>query len=80
MMLLASGIAIADCHRRVAIRLAMSNEFYSRGITETWVTTGVLVVAVAIGFRDVAPALAVVVGTERRRWRTASRRARCRRG
>ena len=37
----------------------MTNEFYSRGITETWVTTGVFVVRVALGLRDVAPALAV---------------------
>ena len=42
--------------------LAMHNEFYSRGLTETWVTTGVFVAAVALGMRDIAPSLAVVVG------------------
>lgn len=64
MLLALPGIAVA----RVATGasrsvLAMSSEFYSRGITETWVTTGVFVIAVALGFRDVAPALAVAVGT-----------------
>ena len=64
MLLALPGIAIAriatGASRSV---LAMSSEFYSRGITETWVTTGVFVVAVALGLRDVAPALAVAVGT-----------------
>ena len=64
MLLALPGIAIAriatGASRSV---LAMSNEFYSRGLTETWVTTGVFVVAVAIGLRDEAPALAVTVGT-----------------
>ncbi len=64
MLLALPGIAIAriatGASRSV---LAMSNEFYSRGITETWVTTGVFVAAVALGLRDEAPALAVALGT-----------------
>jgi hypothetical protein len=60
----AAGIAVAriatGASRSV---LAMSSEFYSRGITETWVTTGVFVIAIALGVRDVAPALAVALGT-----------------
>lgn len=64
MLLALPGVAIAriatGASRSV---LAMSNEFYSRGLTETWVTTGVFVVAIAVGLRDVAPALAVAVGT-----------------
>ncbi|HUR33223.1 MAG TPA: polysaccharide biosynthesis C-terminal domain-containing protein [Vicinamibacterales bacterium] len=63
MLLALPGIAVAriatGASRSV---LAMSSEFYSRGLTETWVTTGVFVIAVALGFRDVAPALAVAVG------------------
>ena len=43
--------------------LSMRNEFYSRGVTETWVTTAVFVCAVAIGLRDTAPAIAVVAGS-----------------
>lgn len=42
--------------------LAMRSEFYSRGLGETWITTGVFAVAVALGVRDLAPALAVVCG------------------
>ncbi len=64
MLLALPGIAIAriatGASRSV---LAMSNEFYSRGITETWVTTAVFVGAVALGLRDQAPALAVTLGT-----------------
>jgi len=64
MLLALPGIAVAriatGASRSV---LAMSSEFYSRGITETWVTTGVFVVAIALGLRDVAPALAVAIGT-----------------
>lgn len=64
MLLALPGIAVAriatGASRSV---LAMSNEFYSRGITETWVTTAVFLVAIGLGLRDVAPALAVAVGT-----------------
>jgi len=64
MLLALPGVAIAriatGASRSV---LAMSNEFYSRGLTETWVTTGVFVAAVALGLRDEAPALAVALGT-----------------
>jgi O-antigen/teichoic acid export membrane protein len=64
MLLALPGIALA----RVATAasrsvLSMSNEFYSRGLTETWVTTAAFVAAVALGLRDSAPALAVVAGT-----------------
>jgi O-antigen/teichoic acid export membrane protein len=64
MLLALPGIAVAriatGASRSV---LVMSNEFYSRGIAETWVTTGVFVVAVALGLRDIAPSVAVVAGT-----------------
>jgi O-antigen/teichoic acid export membrane protein len=43
--------------------LSMRNEFYSRGITETWVTTAAFVLAVAVGLRNTAPAIAVVAGS-----------------
>jgi O-antigen/teichoic acid export membrane protein len=43
--------------------LTVSNEFYSRGITETWTTIGVFVIALSLGFRSTAPALAVVGGS-----------------
>jgi O-antigen/teichoic acid export membrane protein len=42
--------------------LSMGNEFYSRGLAETWVTTGIFVAAIALGVRDLAPSLAVVGG------------------
>jgi O-antigen/teichoic acid export membrane protein len=42
--------------------LVMRSEFYSRGLGETWITTGVFALAVALGVRDLAPALAVVCG------------------
>ena len=43
--------------------LAMGSEFYSRGLVETWVTTGVFIIAVALGLRDAAPALSVAIGS-----------------
>jgi O-antigen/teichoic acid export membrane protein len=43
--------------------LAMRSEFFSRGLAETWVTIGVFVIAVALGVRDRAPALAVAMGS-----------------
>ena len=64
MLLALPGIAVARIATSTSRSvLAMSNEFYSRGLVETWVTTGVFVVAVALGMRDEAPAVAVVVGT-----------------
>ena len=64
MLLALPGIAIAriatGASRAV---LAMNSEFYSRGLAETWVTTGAFVVAIALGIRDRAPALAVAVGS-----------------
>jgi O-antigen/teichoic acid export membrane protein len=42
--------------------LSMRNEFFSRGVTETWITIAVFVAAVALGARDAAPSLAVVGG------------------
>lgn len=64
MLLALPGIAVARISTGAsrAVR-SMSSEFYSRGITETWVTTGVFVIAIALGIRDVAPALAIVAGT-----------------
>src|SRR5262249_11594117 len=43
--------------------LAMRSEFYSRGLGETWITTGVFTIAVALGLRDAAPSLAVAIGS-----------------
>ena len=64
MLLALPGIALARISTGAARGvLEMRNEFYSRGLTETWVTTGVFVAAVALGIRDAAPALAVVAGT-----------------
>ena len=64
MLLALPGIAVAriatGASRAV---LAMRSEFYSRGIAETWVTVAVFVMAVALGIRDAAPALAVAVGS-----------------
>lgn len=84
MLLALPGIAIAriatGASRSV---LAMSNEFYSRGIAETWVTTGVFLAAVALGLRDEAPALAVALGTTAAAvvaWALASRALRARLG
>jgi O-antigen/teichoic acid export membrane protein len=63
MLLALPGIAVAriatGASRAV---LAMRSEFYSRGLVETWVTTGVFVAAIALGIRDTAPALAVAIG------------------
>src|SRR5262245_4088686 len=63
MMLALPGIAVS----RISVAasrgvLSMRNEFYSRGLTETWVTTAAFLVALVLGFRDAAPALAVVTG------------------
>lgn len=64
MLLALPGIALAriatGASRSVMV---MSNELYSRGLAETWVTTGVFVIAIALGLRDVAPGLAVAVGS-----------------
>jgi O-antigen/teichoic acid export membrane protein len=64
MLLALPGIALARISTGASRSvLVMSNEFYSRGLTETWVTTGVFVIAVAAGLRGVAPGLAVAAGT-----------------
>lgn len=64
MLLALPGIALARVATGAARGLlSMRNEFYSRGVTETWVTIGVFVIALALGSRDRAPALAVVAGT-----------------
>jgi O-antigen/teichoic acid export membrane protein len=64
MLLALPGIAVARISTGAARGLlSMRNEFYSRGLTETWVTIGVFVIAVAFGVRDRAPAIAVVAGT-----------------
>jgi O-antigen/teichoic acid export membrane protein len=64
MLLALPGIAVARISTGASRALwSMRNEFYSRGIVETWVTTAVFVLALAVGLRDTAPALAVVGGT-----------------
>jgi O-antigen/teichoic acid export membrane protein len=64
MLLALPGIALARISTGASrAMLAMGNEFYSRGITETWATTGVFAIAVALGLRDTAPAVAVVAGS-----------------
>ena len=64
MLLALPGIAVARISVGVSRGLlAMRNEFYSRGLTETWVTTAVFVIVIAFGIRDRAPAIAVVAGT-----------------
>jgi len=63
MLLALPGIAIARISTGAARGvLAMRNEFYSRGLAETWVTIGVFGLALALGARERAPALAVVAG------------------
>jgi O-antigen/teichoic acid export membrane protein len=64
MLIALPGIAIARISTGASRAvLSMRNEFYSRGLTETWVTTGLFVIAIALGIRDLAPSLAVVGGT-----------------
>jgi O-antigen/teichoic acid export membrane protein len=64
MLLALPGIAVARVSTGVSRGLlAMRSEFFSRGLVETWVTTGVFIVAVSLGLRDVAPSLAVVCGS-----------------
>lgn len=58
------GIAIARISTGVSRGLLeMRAEFYSRGLGETWITTAVFAIAVALGIRDAAPALAVATGS-----------------
>lgn len=58
------GIAVARISTGVSRGLlGMRDEFYSRGLGETWITTGVFALAVALGVRDAAPAVAVAVGS-----------------
>lgn len=64
MLLALPGIALARISTGASRGLmSMRSEFYSRGLAETWMTTGVFAVAVAIGVRDAAPALAVATGS-----------------
>jgi O-antigen/teichoic acid export membrane protein len=63
MLLALPGITLARISTAASRAvLAMRNEFYSRGLVETWVTTAVFVAAIALGLRGMAPSLAVVVG------------------
>ena len=64
MLLALPGIALARIGA-TASRSAMSmrDEFYSRSLVETWMTIGVFLAAYALGWRNQAAALAVVVGT-----------------
>jgi O-antigen/teichoic acid export membrane protein len=64
MLLALPAIAVARISTGASrAMLAMRNEFYSRGIAETWTTIAVFLLALAIGLRHTAPALAVVGGT-----------------
>lgn len=64
MLLALPGVAIARISTGASRGLlSMRNEFFSRGVIETWVTTAVFLVALGLGVRDAAPALAVVAGT-----------------
>lgn len=64
MLLALPGIAVARISTGVSRGLlSMRSEFYSRGLGETWITTGVFLVALALGTRDAAPSLAVVAGS-----------------
>ncbi len=64
MLLALPGLTIARISTGVSRGLlAMRSEFYSRGLGETWITTGVFALAVALGLRDAAPSLAVAVGS-----------------
>jgi O-antigen/teichoic acid export membrane protein len=64
MLLALPGIAIARISTGASRAvLSMGDEFYSRGLAETWITTAVFLAAIALGFRDAAPAVAVVAGT-----------------
>jgi O-antigen/teichoic acid export membrane protein len=64
MLLALPGIAVARICTGVSRGLlAMRSEFYSRGLGETWITTGVFILAIALGMRDTAPSLAVVAGS-----------------
>lgn len=64
MLLALPGIAIARVCTGVSRGLmAMRTEFFSRGLVETWVTTGVFVLAISLGMRDAAPSVAVVAGS-----------------
>jgi O-antigen/teichoic acid export membrane protein len=64
MLLALPGVAVARISTGASRAvLSMRDEFYSRGVTETWVTTAVFLVAIALGARSAAPALAVVAGT-----------------
>lgn len=63
MLLALPGIAVARISTGASrALLSMRSEFYSRGLVETWVQTGVFVLAVALSVGDRAPALAVVAG------------------
>jgi O-antigen/teichoic acid export membrane protein len=63
MLLALPGITLARISTAASRAvLAMRNEFYSRGLVETWVTTVVFIVAIALGIHGMAPSLAVVAG------------------
>jgi O-antigen/teichoic acid export membrane protein len=64
MVLALPGITLARLSTAASrATLSMRNEFYSRGLVETWVTTAVFLIAIAIGVRDRAPAVSVVLGS-----------------
>ncbi len=64
MLLALPGIAVARISTGASRAvLSMRNEFYSRGLTETWITIVVFVLAVAAGLTGAAPAVAVAAGS-----------------
>ncbi len=63
MLLAIPGLAVARISTGASrAMLSMRSELYSRGFVETWLQTGVFVLAVALGGRDRAPAIAVIAG------------------
>ena len=64
MLLALPGIALYRISNGVSRGFrAMRHDFFSRGLTETWVTIAGFLIAYALGLRVLAPVLAVVVGT-----------------
>jgi O-antigen/teichoic acid export membrane protein len=64
MMLALPGIALYRVSNGLSRGMAvMQHDIYSRGLTESLVTTGALLVALALGIRELAPEIAAIVGT-----------------
>ena len=64
LLLALPGIALYRISNGVSRGMkVMKHDLYSKGFTETFGTIGTLLVAIAIGLRDLAPAVAVLTGT-----------------